>query len=298
MKQLTGAQELLLAASSAGVDVCFANPGTSEMWFVSALDAVPSIRPVLGLHETVCSGACDGYARIARKPALSLLHLGPGLANAVANLHNARRARSPVLALIGDQASWHAAADPLLCMDIEALAGTVSGSVIRVSDPAEMVPAVRRALEACRSGGAGGAGNSASTPDSAAVITAADEGVYTARSYNPASPRDVVPISRQSLAPGSRVATIIVPHDFSWEALPASSGSAAAPAAAAAEAAEDPDALLPALNGGSRSSPAPRARRDAADSDRRRYYRTGDVFADGLLRRSGGARRFIKVRCG
>jgi len=84
--------------------VCFANPGTTEMWLVAALDTQRSVRAVLGLHETVCTGACDGYARMTRKPACCLLHLGPGLSNGLANLHNARRARSPVLVLVRDQA--------------------------------------------------------------------------------------------------------------------------------------------------------------------------------------------------
>ncbi|KAG2438886.1 hypothetical protein HYH02_010683 [Chlamydomonas schloesseri] len=96
----TGAEAALRAAVVAGADVCFANPGTTEMWMVAALDAVwPAVRPVLCLHETVATGAADGYARLSRRPALTLLHLGPGLANGLANLHNARRARSPVVNL-------------------------------------------------------------------------------------------------------------------------------------------------------------------------------------------------------
>jgi hypothetical protein len=98
---MTGAEAVLRTAAAAGVEVCFANPGTTEMALVSALDEVP-IRAVLGLFEGVCSGAADGYARMRGRPALTLLHLGPGFANAIANLHNARRARSPVVNL--DQA--------------------------------------------------------------------------------------------------------------------------------------------------------------------------------------------------
>ena len=90
---ITGAESLMLAAAQAGVRVCFANPGTTEMPLVSALDRVPGIRAVLGLHENVCTGAADGYARITGNAAMTLLHLGPGLANGLANLHNARRAR-------------------------------------------------------------------------------------------------------------------------------------------------------------------------------------------------------------
>src|ERR687886_2613155 len=121
----------------AGVEVCFANPGTTEMHFVQALDDVGAIRPVLALFEGVCSGAADGYARMSGRPALTLLHLGPGLANALANLHNARRARSPVVNLVGDQATWHRNADAPLTSDIESLARPVSGFVRTVASAGE-----------------------------------------------------------------------------------------------------------------------------------------------------------------
>ncbi|KAL6776627.1 hypothetical protein ACKKBG_A21880 [Auxenochlorella protothecoides x Auxenochlorella symbiontica] len=127
----TGATAVIRGARDAGIEVCFANPGTSEMHFVSALDQVPGIRAVLGLHETVCTGAADGYGRMAGKPAMALLHLGPGLANGLANLHNARRARTPTLALVGDMATWHQPADAVLAMDIDSLARTVSEEVHR-----------------------------------------------------------------------------------------------------------------------------------------------------------------------
>jgi len=123
-----GAATVLKAAASAGANVCFANPGTTEMPIVSALDSMPGLRAVLGLHENVCTGAADGYARIAGKAALTLLHLGPGLANGLANLHNARRAHSPVVNLVGDHTSRHLAYDAPLTSDIAALARTV-GSV-------------------------------------------------------------------------------------------------------------------------------------------------------------------------
>ena len=97
-----GAEWALEAARAAGVEVCFANPGTTEMDLVAALDKTPEIRSVLCLFEGVATGAADGYGRIAGKPALTLLHLGPGFANGIANLHNARRAGSPVVNLIGD----------------------------------------------------------------------------------------------------------------------------------------------------------------------------------------------------
>ena len=124
---MNGAELALRTALSAGVNVCFANPGTTEMPFVTALDDVPETRGILCLFEGVATGAADGYARMAGKPAMTLLHLGPGFGNGVANLHNARRARTPVVNVIGDHASWHLDADAPLNMDVLSLAGTVSG---------------------------------------------------------------------------------------------------------------------------------------------------------------------------
>jgi acetolactate synthase-1/2/3 large subunit len=114
-----------------GVDVCFANPGTSEMHFVAALDAVPRMRGVLTLFEGVATGAADGYARIADKPAAVLLHLGPGLGNGLANLHNAKRAHVPIIVVVGDHATYHKQYDAPLESDVDALAHTVSGWVRR-----------------------------------------------------------------------------------------------------------------------------------------------------------------------
>lgn len=108
------------------IDVCFANPGTSEMHFVAALDRKPAMRCVLGLSEGVVTGAADGYGRMANKPAATLLHLGPGLANGLANLHNARRARTPILNIVGDHASYHLKYDAPLTSDIESLARPMS----------------------------------------------------------------------------------------------------------------------------------------------------------------------------
>src|SRR6266571_6448530 len=108
---MNGAESLIRTALASGVEVCFANPGTTEMPLVAALDAIPGMRSVLGLFEGVCTGAADGYARMAGKPAMTLLHLGPGLANGLANLHNARRAGTPLVNLIGDHAICHKAYD-------------------------------------------------------------------------------------------------------------------------------------------------------------------------------------------
>jgi len=130
---VNGARALLDTLVGAGVDVCFANPGTSEMHFVAALDSVPEMRGVLTLFEGVATGAADGYARIAGRPAAVLLHLGPGLANGLANLHNARRARVPMVVVVGDHATYHKKYDAPLESDIDALAQTVSGWVRRTT---------------------------------------------------------------------------------------------------------------------------------------------------------------------
>jgi len=126
---MNGADAVLGTLVGAGVDVCFANPGTSEMHFVAALDRMPAMRGVLALFEGVATGAADGYARIAGRPAATLLHLGPGLGNGLANLHNARRAHSPVVNIVGDHATYHKRYDAPLESDIDALAGTVSAWV-------------------------------------------------------------------------------------------------------------------------------------------------------------------------
>ncbi len=123
---MNGAQALIRTLAGSGVNVCFSNPGTSEMHFVAALDAVRDVRGVLCLFEGTATGAADGYGRMAGRPASALLHLGPGLANGLANLHNARRARTPLVTVIGDHATYHKRHDAPLESDIESLAGSVS----------------------------------------------------------------------------------------------------------------------------------------------------------------------------
>jgi len=146
-----GAEQLITTARGEGVELCFANPGTTEMPVVNALDSVGGIRAILGLHENVCTGAADGYGRLAARPALTLLHLGPGFANGVANLHNARRARAPVVNIIGEHARWHLAADPPLAMEIAAVAGTVSAWQRRIADSGGIARDTAEALAAARS---------------------------------------------------------------------------------------------------------------------------------------------------
>ncbi len=144
---MTGSESIVRTLIALGVDTCFMNPGTSEMQFVAALDRVPEMRGVLCLAETVCAGAADGYARMARRPASVLLHLGPGLGNALSNFHNARRARSPIVNIVGEHATHHMAYDAPLTADIEAIARPVS-SWVRTVESAET--AGRDAAEAVR----------------------------------------------------------------------------------------------------------------------------------------------------
>jgi acetolactate synthase-1/2/3 large subunit len=129
MTKMNGAESLVRTFVNSGVDVCFSNPGTSEMHFVAALDKVDGMRAVLGLFEGAVTGMADGYGRIAEKPAVTLLHLGPGLANGLANLHNARRAATPIVNVVGDHATYHAQYDAPLASDIAGFARPVSGWV-------------------------------------------------------------------------------------------------------------------------------------------------------------------------
>ena len=135
---MNGAESLVHTLLAGGVDTCFANPGTSEMHFVAALDRIPGMRCVLGLFEGVVTGAADGYARMAGRPAATLLHCGPGLANGLANLHNARRARSPVVNIVGDQATYHRELDAPLTADTEGWARPVSGWVRTATNAADV----------------------------------------------------------------------------------------------------------------------------------------------------------------
>ena len=145
---MNGAQALIRTLVGSGVPVCFSNPGTSEMHFVAALDAVPQMRGVLCLFEGVATGAADGYGRMTGGPAAVLLHLGPGLANGLANLHNARRARTPLLVIVGDHATYHKRFDAPLESDIDALAGTVSGWVRRSLHSADVAADAAAAIAA------------------------------------------------------------------------------------------------------------------------------------------------------
>ncbi len=134
-----GAQALVKTLVDAGIEICFTNPGTSEMHFVAALDGEPGLRAVLTLFEGVATGAADGYARMADKPAATLLHLGCGLGNGLANLHNARKGRVPVLNIVGDHATFHVPYDAQLQSDIETVARNVSPGFVRTSRYTQML---------------------------------------------------------------------------------------------------------------------------------------------------------------
>ena len=145
---MTGAEALVRSLLASGVDTCFTNPGTSEMHFVAALDRVDGMRCVLALFEGVATGAADGYARMTDRPASTLLHLGPGLANGLASLHNAHRALSPIVNIVGEHGTAHRQFDPPLHADIAGLARVYSSFVTTVESPTEAGPAASAAVAA------------------------------------------------------------------------------------------------------------------------------------------------------
>src|ERR1035437_5055934 len=144
-----GANALIQTLVDAGITTCFTNPGTSEMHFVAALDTVPEMRAVLALFEGVATGAADGYARMADKPAATLLHLGCGLGNGLANLHNARKGKVPMLNIVGDHATYHVQYDAQLQSDIETVARNVSSWVRTSKSTAALCQDAVEAIGAC-----------------------------------------------------------------------------------------------------------------------------------------------------
>ena len=143
---MNGAEALVRSLIASGVDTCFTNPGTSEMHFVAALDRVVGMRCILALFEGVATGAADGYARMTDRPASTLLHLGPGLANGLASLHNAHRALSPIVNIVGEHGTAHRKFDPPLHADIAGLARVYSSFVMTVESPTEAGPAAAAAV--------------------------------------------------------------------------------------------------------------------------------------------------------
>ena len=182
---MNGADVLCDVLLANDVNVCFANPGTSEMHFVAALDRKPDMRCVLGLAEGVVTGAADGYARMTDRPAATLLHTGPGLANGMANMHNARRARVPMINIVGDHASYHLPLDAPLTTDIESLAAPMSNWVRRIAGPSDIALAAQEAIRA-----------SLSPPGIATLILPADA------AWGEASP---VPLAKIELPPPQTV---------------------------------------------------------------------------------------------
>jgi acetolactate synthase I/II/III large subunit len=145
---MNGAESLVRTLAACGAGTCFANPGTSEMHLVAALDEVEEMRVILGLFEGAVTGMADGYGRMAGSPAVTLLHLGPGLANGLANLHNARRAATPVVSIVGDHATYHKQYDPPLASDIEGFARPVSGWIHTSSSSRDVASDAARAVQA------------------------------------------------------------------------------------------------------------------------------------------------------
>ncbi len=175
---MNGADRLCDTLLVNGIDVCFANPGTSEMHFVAALDRKPAMRCVLGLFEGVATGAADGYGRMAGKPAATLLHTGPGLANGLANLHNARRARTPLVNIVGDHASYHLAFDAPLTSDVDGLARPMSHVVRRIEGPEDVGPGAEAVIRAA-----------VETPGIATLILPADS------AWGPVADAEIAPVS-------------------------------------------------------------------------------------------------------
>jgi acetolactate synthase-1/2/3 large subunit len=216
---LNGAESLVRTLVNSGVEVCFGNPGTSEMHFVATLDRVDGMRPVLCLFEGVVTGAADGYGRMAGKPAATLLHLGPGLGNAWANLHNARRAASPIVNVVGDHARYHLQYDAPLTSDVLALARTCSGWVHSSTNARSVAADGARAVQAARQ-----------TPGQIATLvlpadTAWDDADGAAPALPVTAPAEVATATidavAQALKSGKRAAILIRGAGLSREGLDA-----------------------------------------------------------------------------
>jgi acetolactate synthase-1/2/3 large subunit len=181
----TGAEVLVRTLVACGVDTCFTNPGTSEMHFVAALDRVDGMRCVLALFEGVATGAADGYGRMTGRPASTLLHLGPGLANGLANLHNAHRALSPVVNIVGEHATYHRQHDPPLNANIAALAGVYSSWVKSVESPGGTAAAAAEAVAAALA-----------PPGRISTLILPADAAWSESTQRPAAPRAVTPRER------------------------------------------------------------------------------------------------------
>ena len=195
---MNGAESLVRTLVAGGVDVCFANPGTSEMHFVAALDRVEGMRCVLGLFEGVVTGAADGYFRMKGTPASTLLHLGPGLANGLANLHNAKKAHSGIVNIVGQHAVYHINYNAPLTSDIEGLARPMSAWVRTSPDAKSVASDGAAAPPRCAATRARSAGGPGCGPDAG---TAGCAGTAGWRGCQPQSPRLARPLRARRAHP-------------------------------------------------------------------------------------------------
>jgi acetolactate synthase-1/2/3 large subunit len=223
---MNGAQALIRTLRDAGVRACFTNPGTSEMHFVAALDSVPEMRAVLALFEGVATGAADGYARMADAPGATLLHLGPGLGNGLANLHNARKGKVPIVNIVGDHATYHTQYDAQLQSDIETVARNVS-SWVRTSVSTAELP--RDAIEAL-SAALGPPGQVATLilPADVSWSDGAEPAAVPARIPAPAADDAVVQRIAEVLRSGQRTALLLGGRALREDPLAAAARVAAA----------------------------------------------------------------------
>jgi acetolactate synthase-1/2/3 large subunit len=202
---MNGAHALMETLVSNGVDVCFTNPGTSEMHFVAALDDVPQMRAVLALFEGVATGAADGFGRMADRPGASLLHLGPGLGNGLANLHNARRARTPLVNIVGDHASYHQPLDAPLQSDIQSVARNVSAWYRESKGPETVGSDATDAILAAQSGGV----STLILPADASWLDGATPGPIAARDLALRLPTDAIELAVKALRSGEPCALLL-----------------------------------------------------------------------------------------
>ena len=223
---MNGAESLVRTLIASGVDTCFTNPGTSEMHFVAALDKVPGMRSVLGLFEGVVTGAADGYARMADKPAATLLHCGPGLANGIANLHNANKAGTPVVNIVGDHATWHVAYNAPLTADVEGLAAPISAWVKTSSSSQEVAADGAAAVAACQQHP--GCIASLILPGDTAWESAAGPAEAVAVAASPALDQGSIEQAASRLKAGKRTALLLAGNTLREEPLLIAAGIAEA----------------------------------------------------------------------
>jgi len=202
---MNGAHAVLRTLVANGVDTCFTNPGTSEMHFVAALDDVPAMRPVLALFEGVATGGADGYGRMAGRPAATLLHLGPGLGNGLANLHNARRARTPIVNIVGDHATYHQPLDAPLASDIVGVARNVSRWVREATGPETVGADTAAAIAEARRGGVA----TLILPADASWLEGADVGTCPPAPVVANATADEIDLVRKALRSGEPAALLL-----------------------------------------------------------------------------------------